>query len=100
MLSLVGLLPNRIRATGGEARFGGRDLLKLSAQELRKVRGSEIGFIFQDPMTSLNPVMRIGDQIAEALVYQHGMAKAAARARAVELLALVGIPAPEERANA
>ncbi len=100
MLSLVGLLPNRIRATGGQALFGGRDLLKLSARELRKVRGSEIGFIFQDPMTSLNPVIRVGDQIAEALIYQKGMTKTAARVRAVELLALVGIPAPEERANA
>jgi peptide/nickel transport system ATP-binding protein len=100
MLSLVGLLPNRIRTTGGEARFGGRDLLQLSAKELRKVRGSEIGFIFQDPMTSLNPVIRVGDQIAEALIYQKRMTRAAARVRAVELLALVGIPAPEERANA
>ena len=100
MLSLVGLLPNRIRATGGQALFGGRDLLKLSAKELRKVRGSEIGFIFQDPMTSLNPVIRIGDQIAEALIYQKGLTRAQAKDRAVELLALVGIPAPEERANA
>jgi peptide/nickel transport system ATP-binding protein len=100
MLSLVGLLPNRIRATGGQVLFGGRDLLKLSAKELRKVRGSEIGFIFQDPMTSLNPVIRVGDQIAEALIYQKGMTKATARVRAVELLALVGIPAPQERANA
>jgi peptide/nickel transport system ATP-binding protein len=100
MLSLVGLLPNRIRATGGSARFGGRDLLTLPAKDLRKVRGSQIGFIFQDPMTSLNPVLRVGDQIAEALVYQKGMTRPQARARAVELLALVGIPAPEERANA
>jgi peptide/nickel transport system ATP-binding protein len=100
MLSLVGLLPNRVRATGGEARFGGRDLLKLSPRELRKVRGSEIGFIFQDPMTSLNPVIRVGDQIAEALVWQKGMTKAEARARTLELLALVGIPSPEERAQA
>jgi peptide/nickel transport system ATP-binding protein len=100
MMSLVGLLPNRIRATGGKALFGGRDLLKLSAKELRKVRGSEIGFIFQDPMTSLNPVIRVGDQIAEALIYQKGMTNVQAKARAVELLALVGIPAPEERANA
>lgn len=100
MLSLVGLLPNRIHATKGQAMFGGRDLLKLSAKEMRKIRGSEIGFIFQDPMTSLNPVIRVGDQIAEALIYQNGMTKAAARVRAVELLSLVGIPAPEERANA
>ncbi|MGV8950854.1 MAG: ABC transporter ATP-binding protein [Cypionkella sp.] len=97
MLSLVGLLPNRIRATGGSARFAGRDLLKMNARELRKVRGAEIGFIFQDPMTSLNPVMRIGDQIAEALIYQKSMGKAAALARAEELLALVGIPSPKQR---
>jgi peptide/nickel transport system ATP-binding protein len=100
MLSLVGLLPNRITATGGSAMFGGRDLLKLSQKELRRVRGAEIGFIFQDPMTSLNPVLRIGDQIAEALIYQKGMSKAAAAVRAVELLDLVGIPAPAERAMA
>jgi peptide/nickel transport system ATP-binding protein len=100
MLSLVGLLPNRITATGGSALFGGRDLLKLSQKELRRVRGAEIGFIFQDPMTSLNPVLRIGDQIAEALIYQKGMSKAAAAVRAVELLDLVGIPAPAERAMA
>ncbi len=100
MLSLVGLLPNRIHATGGTAKFAGRDLLKMNAKELRAVRGSEIGFIFQDPMTSLNPVMRIGDQIAEALIYQKNMAKAPALARAVELLEMVGIPAAKERMNA
>ena len=100
MLSLVGLLPNRIRATSGSAMFGGKDLLTMGAKDLRRVRGSEIGFIFQDPMTSLNPVIRIGDQIAEALIYQKGMSKDAAARRAVELLALVGIPAPEERAKA
>lgn len=100
MLSLLGLLPNKIKATGGQALFGGRDLLRASPRALRKIRGSEIGFIFQDPMTSLNPVMRVGDQIAEALVWQKGMKKPEALARAVELLALVGIPAPEERARA
>ncbi|MBL9054926.1 MAG: ABC transporter ATP-binding protein [Rhodobacteraceae bacterium] len=97
MLSLVGLLPNRIKATGGTAQFGGADLLKMSPRELRKLRGAEIGFIFQDPMTSLNPVMRIGDQIAEALIYQTGMAKPAALTRAGELLELVGIPSPRDR---
>jgi peptide/nickel transport system ATP-binding protein len=100
MLSLVGLLPNRIQATGGTAMFAGRDLLKMNARELRGVRGSEIGFIFQDPMTSLNPVMTIGDQIAEALIYQKGMKKPAALARAEELLALVGIPSPKARMTA
>jgi microcin C transport system ATP-binding protein len=100
MLSLVGLLPNRIRATGGQALFGGRDLLKLSARELRKVRGSEIGFIFQDPMTSLNPVIRVGDQIAEVLELHEGLRRNAARARAIELLAKTGIPDPVERVDA
>ncbi|MGB8811655.1 MAG: ABC transporter ATP-binding protein [Paracoccaceae bacterium] len=100
MLSLVGLLPNRIHATGGTAIFAGRDLLQMNAKELRGVRGSEIGFIFQDPMTSLNPVMCIGDQIAEALIYQKGLRKPAALARAEELLALVGIPSPKARMTA
>ena len=97
MLSLVGLLPNRIRATGGVAEFAGKDLLSMSSEELRLLRGSQIGFIFQDPMTSLNPVMRVGAQIAEALVYQRGLAKPAAMARALELLELVGIPSPRDR---
>ena len=100
MLSLVGLLPNRIRATGGTALFNGRDLLAMTPRELRAVRGAEIGFIFQDPMTSLNPVMRIGDQIAEALIYQKSMTKPAALARAEELLEMVGIPSPKQRMTA
>ena len=100
MLSLVGLLPNRISVTGGTAKFEGRDLLKMGARDIRKVRGSGIGFIFQDPMTSLNPVMRIGEQIVEALVYQKNMGKKEAAERAVELLELVGIPAARERARA
>ena len=97
MLSLVGLLPNRIRATGGVAEFAGQNLLAMSPEELRRLRGSQIGFIFQDPMTSLNPVMRVGAQIAEALVYQTGMTKKAAMERAAELLDLVGIPSPRDR---
>jgi peptide/nickel transport system ATP-binding protein len=97
MLSLVGLLPNRIKVVAGEVRFAGKDLLSMTSKELRKVRGSEIGFIFQDPMTSLNPVMRVGDQIAEALIWQSGMAKPAALIRAKELLELVGIPSPADR---
>ncbi|MCU0906617.1 MAG: ABC transporter ATP-binding protein [Rhodobacteraceae bacterium] len=100
MLSLVGLLPNRIRATGGVAEFAGQDLLALSPEGLRRLRGSQIGFIFQDPMTSLNPVMRVGDQIAEALVWQSGLSRSAAMARAVELLELVGIPSPRDRVMA
>ncbi len=100
MLSLVGLLPNRIRATGGTATFAGQNLLEMSAKDLRRVRGSQIGFIFQDPMTSLNPVMRVGDQIAEALIFQSGMKKPQAMERAAELLELVGIPSPRDRLQA
>ena len=100
MLSLVGLLPNRIRTSGGTAHFAGRDLLRLSPAELRRVRGAEIGFIFQDPMTSLNPVMRVGAQIAEALIWQTGLSRPAAMTRAEELLDLVGIPSPRDRLHA
>jgi peptide/nickel transport system ATP-binding protein len=97
MLSLVGLLPNRISVTRGTALLGGRDLLAMTPRELRAVRGGEIGFIFQDPMTSLNPVMRLGEQLAEPLIYHRGMGRAEAWARAGELLGLVGIPSPKQR---
>ncbi|POH29336.1 MULTISPECIES: ABC transporter ATP-binding protein [Sinorhizobium] len=100
MLSLMRLLPNKIRVAKGEAHFDGHDLQKMSNRELRKVRGGDIGFVFQDPMTSLNPVMRIGDQLAEPLIYHRGMNKKQARERAIELLRLVGIPGPEDRIQA
>ncbi len=100
MLSLMRLLPNKIRVARGSALFEGRDLQTMSNADLRKVRGGDIGFVFQDPMTSLNPVMRIGDQICEPLLYHRGMKKEEARARAVELLKLVGIPGPEQRLQA
>ena len=100
MLSLMRLLPNKIKVTSGSADFDGQDLQKMSARALRKVRGGDIGFVFQDPMTSLNPVMRVGDQICEPLLYHRGMSRQDARKRAVELLRLVGIPGPQERLNA
>ncbi|WP_426123870.1 ABC transporter ATP-binding protein [Pararhizobium sp. PWRC1-1] len=100
MLSMMRLLPNKIRVTKGQANFAGRDLQTMSNSELRKVRGGEVGFIFQDPMTSLNPVMRIGQQLAEPLIYHRGMSKAEARKRAGELLKLVGIPGAEDRLDA
>jgi oligopeptide transport system ATP-binding protein len=81
----------------GEVLYGGRDLLKLSMEEMRHVRGKEIAMIFQDPMTSLNPVMRIGRQITEALELHMGMDKKQARARAAELLTMVGIPRAADR---
>jgi len=98
MMSLLGLLPMppaEIRA--GRVMFDGQDLLKVSAEELRKVRGGKIGFIFQDPMTSLNPVFTVGYQIAEPLRKHMGMSKKEAAARSQELLELVGIPDAERR---
>ncbi|MHB8642144.1 MAG: ABC transporter ATP-binding protein [Gaiellaceae bacterium] len=83
----------------GEILYKGQDLLKLSEAELRRFRGNEIAMIFQDPMTSLNPVYRIGDQIVEAIITHEDVRKSVARNRAVQLLRQVGIPHPEERAD-
>src|SRR4026209_2165792 len=80
------------RIVSGEILFKGRDLLKLSDEEMRRVRGREIGMIFQEPMTSLNPVLSVGRQLTEGLEIHLGMQPGAARARALELLAMVGIP--------
>ncbi len=103
-LSIVGLIPRPPgRVEEGEViLFDGereRDLLRLSEPELRHIRGGQIGFIFQDPMTSLNPVLSIGQQIAESLQEHLGMGAAEARRRAVELLDRVGIPDPQRRYN-
>ncbi len=81
----------------GQAFFDGRDLLAMSERELRNVRGGEIGMVFQDPLTSLNPVMPVGDQVAEAVRRHSSANRASARQRAIELLDLVGIPAPAAR---
>ncbi|MDH3319556.1 MAG: ABC transporter ATP-binding protein [Betaproteobacteria bacterium] len=85
------------RIVGGEIVFKGRDLLKLSEEEMRDVRGRDIAMIFQEPMTSLNPVLTIGRQLTEGLEIHLGMGPAAASARAIELLGLVGIPDPARR---
>ena len=98
MMSLLGLLPQPpAEYWGGEVMLGDRDLRQMSAEELRQVRGAKVGFIFQDPMTSLNPVFNIGMQIMEPLREHMGLDKAAAAARAVELLELVGIPDAKNR---
>ncbi|HTO24799.1 MAG TPA: ABC transporter ATP-binding protein [Gaiellaceae bacterium] len=96
-LAILGLLPRAGRATAGSARLEGRELLALSDRELRDVRGREIAMIFQDPMTSLNPVLTIGRQIREALEAHFGLDRKAADARAVELLDQVGIPSAKSR---
>ena len=98
-LSILRLVPPPGRITAGSIRFEDRDLLALDDHQLRRVRGARIGVVFQEPMTALNPVFTVGDQLAEALAV-HAVAKgAAARARAVELLEAVRIPEPARRAR-
>jgi len=100
-LSIMGLLPSPPgRIERGSIEFDGRDLTKLPAQELRKLRGRQMAMIFQEPMSSLNPVFTVGEQIMEAIELHQGVSRAAARKRAIELLHMVGIPAPEERVDA
>jgi oligopeptide transport system ATP-binding protein len=98
-LALLGILPRQARIPSGEVFFGGRDLLRLSDNELRRIRGNDIAMIFQDPMTSLNPVLRIGRQVTESLRKHLGMNKDEARAEAVRLLGRVGIPDATNRLN-
>ena len=97
-LAILGLIPEPPgRIVRGEAIFDGRDLLKQSKRQLRRLRGDNIAMIFQDPMTSLNPVLTVGDQIAEAIRAHREVDGKAARERAVHLLSLVGVPNPERR---
>jgi oligopeptide/dipeptide ABC transporter ATP-binding protein len=97
-LSVMRLVPAPAgRIVGGQVLFKGRDLLTLSEEEMRRIRGREIAMIFQEPMTSLNPVLSIGRQLTEGLEIHLGLSPAEARRRAVELLAMVGIPDPERR---
>jgi peptide/nickel transport system ATP-binding protein len=97
MLGVVGLLPAAARVSGGKAVFDGKDLGSLKPRELRAIRGHKIGFVFQDPMTSFNPVTTIGEQLSEPLIYHLGLSKADALKRAGELMRLVGIPGGESR---
>ena len=96
-LAVLGILPGNGKVTTGTARFEGRDLLHLSDRRLRGIRGKQIAMIFQDPMTSLNPVLTIGKQIREQLKAHEGMSKKEADARTVELLDRVGIPSASSR---
>jgi len=101
-LAILGLLPpeNSITHKGSEIRFGGRNLAALPTRELRDIRGAEISMIFQEPMTSLNPVFAVGYQLEEVLKLHRGLAGSAARKRAVELLDEVGIPDPMHKIDA
>ena len=96
-LGLLGILPRAGKVVDGSAMFEGRDLVHLSDRQLRRVRGREIAMVFQDPMTSLNPVLTIGRQITEALETHFGMKGKAAQRRAAELLDRVGIPTADKR---
>jgi peptide/nickel transport system ATP-binding protein len=96
-LAVIGLIDRPGRISGGEILLSGRRIDNLSPEEIRKVRGKRIGMIFQDPLTSLNPLYRVGDQIVETIKTHTSLNDQQARKRAIDLLAEVGIPAPEKR---
>lgn len=96
-LSVMGLLPENARVESGRAIFGGRDLFTLNDRQMRKIRGNDISMIFQDPMTSLNPVLTVGKQVSEAFRLHTGAGVDEARKKAVEIMNRVGIPEPERR---
>jgi oligopeptide transport system ATP-binding protein len=99
-LSIMRLIPNPPgRIVNGEVIFNGKDIIKMSEEQVRAIRGNDIAMIFQDPMTSLNPVLTINRQISESLQLHMGMNKSQARARSVELLEMVGIPNATERVD-
>jgi peptide/nickel transport system ATP-binding protein len=98
-LTVLGLTRGPGTRIEGEVLYQGRDLLALKERQLQRLRGKEIAMIFQDPMTSLNPVYRVGDQIVETIVIHEHVSRAAARRRAIELLGEVGIPNPAQRAD-
>ncbi|MDD3262056.1 MAG: ABC transporter ATP-binding protein [Oscillospiraceae bacterium] len=99
-LSIMGLLPGNGRVASGEILYRGEDLLKKTEEQMRAIKGDKISMIFQEPMTSLNPVYRVKDQIMESiLTHNKKMSKKEALERTVEMLRTVGIPSPEERAN-
>ncbi|MFZ5352525.1 MAG: ABC transporter ATP-binding protein [Bacillota bacterium] len=97
IMKLIPMPPGRIKS--GSVLFNGREVTKLTEKQMEAVRGSEMGMIFQDPMTSLNPTMKIGNQIAEGLVKHQKLSKKVALQRAVEMLKMVGIPNPEKRVS-
>ena len=96
-LSILRLLASNGKSKGGEILFKGQDLLKLSDKAMREIRGNQISMIFQEPMTSLNPVYTVGQQISETLKIHKKLSKKQAMEQSVEMLKLVGIPSPEKR---
>ena len=98
--ALLGLLPRQARITAGSIEFEGEDLVRVREDRRRELRGTSLAMIFQEPMTALNPVMRVGDQIAEVPLVRLGASRQSAHQRALELMRLVGIPDPARRASA
>ena len=98
-MSIMRLLKEPPAIVNGEVVFEGKSLLELPMSEMRKIRGNDIAMIFQEPMTSLNPVFTCGRQISEALMLHQGLSKQAARERSIEMLRMVGIPLPEKRVD-
>ena len=98
-LAIMGLLPKDSAEVAGRIRFDRTDLLTLSDREMRNMRGDRLAMIFQEPMTSLNPMYSIGDQIGETLIRHRGLSRQKARAHTIELLRLVKMPSPEERVD-
>ncbi|MCE7482020.1 ABC transporter ATP-binding protein [Microbacterium profundi] len=98
--AIAGLLPRGVEVLSGSIRYDGKDLLALKPAHRLRLMGPEIAMVFQEPMTALNPLMRVGDQIAEGSIRYKGMSRRAARARAIELMSHVGIPDPKRRAEA
>ncbi|GAB1454716.1 MAG: ABC transporter ATP-binding protein [Spirochaetia bacterium] len=97
-LAIMKLIPSPPgKIAGGEVLFNGKDIFKMSDEEVRKLRGNKISMIFQDPMTCLNPFLRISTQMVETLMLHQGLDKKAAKEKAIEMLNLAGIPAPEKR---
>ena len=97
MMTIMGLLADNAKIAGGEIHFDGKELTNATEKEMEAIRGNDIGMIFQDPMTSLNPVFTVGNQLIEPLMKHKGMNKKEAWEEAIKMLALVGIPSPEAR---
>ena len=97
IMRLIQSPPGKI--VSGQITFDGKDLAKVSQREMREIRGNKISMIFQEPMTSLNPVYRVGDQISEPLIFHQGMSKKDALVKAIEMLKIIGIPSHEKRIN-
>ena len=97
LMQLIPIPPGKI--TGGQILFNGTDIVSKTEKQMESIRGKEMSMIFQDPMTSLNPTMKVGTQIMEVLMKHQNMSKGSAKERATELLKLVGIPMPEKRVN-